>query len=386
MSPEPSTIRLGLILSDRSHYFRGILNGVLAHARKLGHIRFDFIENNFEDILAYEEPVRLDGLIAHPLSKREYTFFRRRGTAVVNISTRVPPTEIPPWVAHVVSDDTAIGQLGARQLAAMGLRDLAFFGNDDLHFSILRERGFREAFAEIEARSPAQAKPRYHCWRQGVRGFEDWLAGLPRPAGVMAAQDHYARTLMTAALESGARVPEDIAVIGVDHDPVLSELCPARLTSILPDVTRMGRVVLDTLVDIIDGRRTAGGTFLQVPPAGLHFAASAPRHHAADPAVAKALQHMQTHLAEPLDMASLAAAVGLSRRGLEYRFREQVGASPYQKLLEIRLLHARHLLTATSKTVTAIASECGFSNAREFCVRFRQKVGCTPGQFRAQDS
>jgi transcriptional regulator GlxA family with amidase domain len=93
---------------------------------------------------------------------------------------------------------------------------------------------------------------------------------------------------------------------------------------------------------------------------------------------------LEQHLGELISIDELARAVGLSRRSLEYRFRNQIGCAPYQKLLQMRLRKARELILTTNRTINSIALETGFSNQREFCVRFKQKEGCTPTDFREQ--
>lgn len=375
-------VHLGMIADVRNHYFREIVSGVLAQARHVGGVRFDYIEPSLAAVRAYPEPLRLRGVLAQPLEPGDYKYLHGKGIAVVNFSSRQSPDVLPSWVAHVLADDRAIGELAAKHFVSNGLRNLGFFGNDEIYYSAERAAGFRDWAAKHGGIQSAHIS----CWGHGAKapGIAGWLTGLPHPAGILAAQDHYARTLSEIALAAGLRIPEDISVIGVDADPVLSGLAPARLSSVRPDAGRLGAMALNRVIELVTSGKNPGARIVRVPPVGIHFDESAPRFTAGDPHVAKALRWLAAHRKENVSMDDLALAVGMSRRSLEYAFKTRLGASPYQKLIEMRLTRARELLEETNLPVINVAEEAGFSNQREFSVRFRAKVGLTPTAYRLQ--
>ena len=59
-----------------------------------------------------------------------------------------------------------------------------------------------------------------------------WLKSLEKPLGLMAANDARARHVLVACQAIGLRVPEDVAVLGVDNDEVICELTDPPLSSI----------------------------------------------------------------------------------------------------------------------------------------------------------
>ena len=63
---------------------------------------------------------------------------------------------------------------------------------------------------------------------------------LPRPAAVFAAYDIRARHVLEAARAAGLAVPADVAVIGVDDDPLLCETASPAITSIAMDTEDAG--------------------------------------------------------------------------------------------------------------------------------------------------
>ncbi len=117
------------------------------------------------------------------------------------------------------------------------------------------------------------------------------------------------------------------------------------------------------------------------PPAAPqpHRAASS----LADPRLRKAVLLAEQQLGDPPTVASLARAVGVSARQLERLFRAETGRSPRAFLIDERLRHARWLMTTTSRSLTAIAAETGFTDPAHFSRCYRQHFGASPSRDRA---
>ncbi|WP_337269977.1 GlxA family transcriptional regulator [Oryzifoliimicrobium ureilyticus] len=86
----------------------------------------------------------------------------------------------------------------------------------------------------------------------------------------------------------------------------------------------------------------------------------------------------------PIDQ--LAASVGLSRRQLERLFAKELGSTPAQVYMRLRLDRARQLLVQTRAPLIEIAMETGFDNASHFGRLFRKFYGETPARLRAASS
>lgn len=94
--------------------------------------------------------------------------------------------------------------------------------------------------------------------------------------------------------------------------------------------------------------------------------------------------HLLEHLAEPADVARLAALFRTSRRTLDRRFRAATGTSVTHWLLAQRVLHARRLLEATDLPVEEVARRSGFGSAVGLRPHFRAATGTSPSRYRAQ--
>ena len=86
---------------------------------------------------------------------------------------------------------------------------------------------------------------------------------------------------------------------------------------------------------------------------------------------------------EPLTIASLARAAGLSPAHFSREFRRAFGESPHQYLLTRRLERAAALLRTTDRPVTEICFAVGWSSVGSFTTSFRRVYGTTPVAYRA---
>ena len=84
------------------------------------------------------------------------------------------------------------------------------------------------------------------------------------------------------------------------------------------------------------------------------------------PGFARAMELMETHLEEVLDIGALCDAAGISRRQLERVFNRHFRVSPQRYYLDLRLQRAKSLLAYTDLPVVEIAVACGFGSAAHF--------------------
>ncbi len=103
-----------------------------------------------------------------------------------------------------------------------------------------------------------------------------------------------------------------------------------------------------------------------------------------------AVHRVQDHLAQHLDarhtLASLAAQVNLSPRGLSRAFTETIGITPLEYRQRLRLERAATLLAETDLPVEAVAARCGFHDGRHFRRLFKARYGMPPSATRRRSN
>ena len=108
--------------------------------------------------------------------------------------------------------------------------------------------------------------------------------------------------------------------------------------------------------------------------------------HQYSPLVHKAVSAIKSDLSAKLDLHSLAQKLHVSNVYLSSRFKQETGKTITAYILEKRMAHAMHLLSATNLQIQTIALHCGMVDAQYFSKLFKQHTGLTPTQFRRDNA
>ena len=96
----------------------------------------------------------------------------------------------------------------------------------------------------------------------------------------------------------------------------------------------------------------------------------------------RVLDYIDAHLDSEIELANLAQLLDMSQFHFSRLFKQSLGVSPYQYLLQQRLEKAKRLLKTTDRLIVDIAFDCGFSSHSHLSKTFRQFTGMTPKAFR----
>ena len=96
------------------------------------------------------------------------------------------------------------------------------------------------------------------------------------------------------------------------------------------------------------------------------------------------IDYIDTHLTEALGIDQLADRLGYAKYYLSNRFKKETGITVHNYIKFARLEQAKLLLETTNRRIDDIAESLGFSSRTVFDKAFKQSVGQTPAQYRAQ--
>lgn len=154
----------------------------------------------------------------------------------------------------------------------------------------------------------------------------------------------------------------------------------ARMTERLEYLlNRDGSLVLHRTVKVPlrdRGGQVIGSAGITVPQGGSR------EGFAAAPQLGRAVDRMRGKLDDPPSIGQLARLANLSVRQFERRFKQELGATPKQFLLQIRMEAACKALATTRSSIKQIAAATGFSGAGVFVTRFKSLLNLTPGEYR----
>ena len=361
---------------------RDILRGIARHAREQGPWSLYHAPRGLDESApTWLRRWRGDGIIARVTSPALARLLRDTGLPVVDVLGRVAGTPFP--LVHV--DNAAIGRMGFAHLAERGFRRFAYVGIAGENWSDQRRDAFlAEARAAGDApvvfASPAGARER-EPWEHRQERLAAWVRSLPRPVGVMVCSDQRGSDLLEACQRAGVPVPGDLAVVGVDNDEPLCEVCQPALSSICPDHQAVGFAAAARLAGLMTGG-ARGGPPHYVPPRRVVTRQSSDMLAVEDRAVAAALRRIRETACACPSVDEIARHAGTSRSVLQRRFRRLFGRSVHDQLLAERLKRATELVTGTGLPLAEIAERCGFRHQEYMGAVFRARLGRTPASMR----
>lgn len=289
----------------------------------------------------------------------------------------------------VVVDWTKVGALGARHLLERGYPQLAFYMKSRRPETLMMRDGFMDAarsaglkpiVLDRMADQPDIDENASTALNQ-VPWLATRLADLPRPVGVMAEDDRFAISLISACLSLDLSVPDDVAVLGADNDPRRVQLSPHPISSVDPNLFQVGYQAASLLDRLMEGRSAPEGPIV-IPPRGVVVRESTDTYAGVQPDVRAAYAYLRQHFREK-NCASLAAQHSSTpARTLQSRFKKATGRTLSQEITRLRLEHARHLLEQTQLKLTSVAHETGFASYAHFSGLFERTVGMKPSVYR----
>jgi len=376
-------LRVALIIETSSSYGRGILSG-LVRFRQTNREWSVFLEQRDLNtaLPAWLATWRGDGIIS-----RSTTGSLAQSLA----STNVPLIELTDRGSDfgftcVWSNDAAIGKMGAEHLIERGFRNFAFAGFDDEAWSQRRETAFCDAIREASLDLLPTYRTNWYSgdelqWDKRQSQIIDWLVSLPKPIAIMGCNDVRSQQIIDACSRARLLVPEQVAVLGVDDDSLVCQLCDPPLSSVTPNAELIGFRAAELLSEEMAGNRSTIRHHL-IDPVGVNQRQSTDTLAVDDPEVAKALSFIRDRACSGIGVEDVARYVGVSRSTLERKLRRYSNHSPQEHIRKTQIRQAQELLLKTELPIDHIASVCGYEHPEYLHVVFRRELKMTPGEFR----
>ena len=305
----------------------------------------------------------------------DHKAFRR--TPVVYMGSE--PTMTPKDAACVVHDAESVANAAARELISIGMKHFAFIGANGKGWSDRRKDAFTKAMklnghpvAAMDVH-PTSAS----VYDKDATRLRKWLLELPKPCGIMAADDEIAATAISICRLSGIDIPNDIAIVGVDDNESLCENAVPTLSSVRPDFRQGGRFAARLLARMMRGGRSAHReTVFGV--SGIVKRGSTRVFKRRDAEVSAALERIWAPDGVSLSPKDVLAGFSCSRRNAEIRFRQATGKSVLEEIVDARMSRAKTLLEGTTLSIPEIAAQCGYRYSTNFRDAFRAATGLNP--------
>ena len=365
---------IGLAIDTVGSYGREVIQGVMAFC----HLNPHWVISVDPKLWLYDGELEpdtwdVDGLIIQVHNDDLADRVRRSGTPTINVANMDAPTQQIPTI---VPDDRAVGKLAGDYLLSLGFKHFGFVAHGVYEFSKLRGDAYREVMAaaghtifEIDTK---------------VDDLKNWLPSLPKPIALFCCNDAWAHRVLTAARRCQLRVPDQVAVLGVDDDELLNTVGSLPMSSIAIPASKIGFEAARMLEAALNGTPIPMHTTL--PPISVVARATTKIANDQHPEVADALNFIRLNVSKALQVDDVADHLSISRRSLERRFQTALGRSVASEIRRAHVERAQQLLTNTGMSVEDIAIASGFANATMLGVHFRRYLNESPTAFRRRSS
>ena len=349
-------------------------------------IRIVSSEDTLCDLVAAENPAeRPDGIISSvPYSDRAKAAIAASDLPFVGIG--MSKDDIAARCGKsgfVLNDNDGIGRAAAGYFLGLGgFRSFAYVPDAlGRGWSQLRGDSFSAALS-------AAGK---NCETFGGDGddttaLSDFLAGLPRPAAVLAAWDGRAADVIRAAHAANLDIPGDVAVLGVDDDKLICEHSVPPLSSVKTDSEGMGEAAAKMMLAFLSGKARGVAKCVLCHVLGIAERQSTGSPAPAAAMIERALAFIREEAVNGIGPEDVARFLKISRRLLDLRFRQFESKSVARIIAERKMESVMRLLAESDATVKNVFKQSGFGDISHATKMFKKATGVSPEAWRAAHS
>lgn len=311
---------------------------------------------------------------AHTLQQGEAA--ARTPCHCVNVLNSLAATALPT----VSIDDRRAARLAFEHLQATGASwfgYLPFRAGPDNH---LRQAGFIEAAAEAGLGARAMVIESILSqdeWLEAIKKQGEIFLSLPKPMAILCFADWLGALAMHAAQLVGLRIPEDLAIMGIDDENHICEAVEPTLTSVATAQNRVGYEAAALAIALAEGGAKPSAPVL-ISPLGVIERRSTQLMAVEDEDVASALRYIRQQMEEegmPPRVPEVCKAVVVSRRGLDLKFVKHLGCTVSEQIERLKVRETLRLLEQTDLAPVAITARLGYSSVAHLSRVVRRETG-----------
>lgn len=377
-----------LLLDFAEEYSKSLLKGISKYSSEHGpwtYCRMPLYYREtigIEGIINWAKEWGADGIIGQLYNDMDIKLILESKIPVVAQDFKERFKELP----NITGAYRETGLMGASYFLQKGFKNFAFYGFNDIVWSRERAEGFEEKINSVgyKVHYFEHRKSRStDLWYYKSNSLSKWLVSLPKPIALMTCDDNQGLHITEACKQNKIRIPEEVAVLGVDNDVMLCDLSDPPLSSIAMDVEKGG---YDTakLMDYMIKNGFDSHYDIVVKPTQIITRQSTDIYATNDDHIASTLKYIHKNIEKNLQVDEVVKQVPLSRRTLEKRFLQITGFPIYKYISNLRIEKFAQKLLETDQTVFEIAMDLGLNDSKNIARQFKQVKGCNPVEYRKQ--
>lgn len=381
--------KIGVLIERQRAYGRSICSGISQFARQAGNLSLKMLE--WDDLSRPQGLSQFDGFIARILNEKMARRFMRTNKPVVDIFHE------REWagISSVDQHANSVAQLAVRHLIEHKFIRFGFCGFNGRHYSDAR----RDAFCHCLSLNHFNCQV-YDSPSSLLNDFDNliirrermsfnadnatllhWIKSLTKPVAVFCAHDLRAYQLIELCNQHGIRVPEEIAVLGVDNDELICNFVTPTLSSIDLNGETIGSTAAELIVRHLENPDLKP-TFITVRPSKIVERESTSIYPVDPPWLSDALIYIRRNVAQRISADDVFKHLNRSHTLVSNAFRKTLGTSVQKEIQNSRLVEAQRLIRTTTLPLREIATLSGFASLQYFSSSFSTEFGKPPSAFR----
>jgi LacI family transcriptional regulator, galactose operon repressor len=379
------SFRIALLIDTSTSWGSRLITGINRFAHEVGNWLIHVEPRGRYDRFRIPQGWDGDGIIARINRKEMAEEIISAGIPAVNVSWYLLQAD---RVVQCTVDEHETGRMAAAYFLANGFQRYAYCGP-------LRQLSYPDRFADSFSEKLSREGHSCHvcptsrydqqtiAWDAHRARLVEWLQDLPKPIAILCWSAARGRQVTEACHYAKIRVPGDVAVLGGDHDELMSNISNPPLSTIDQPAEQIGHEAASLLNQMMHGQQPIQRLTL-FPPTRICVRHSTDTLAIEDELVRNCLRliRQQAHLG--IHVGDVVAELAVARRALEQRFVRLIGHTPAAEIRRVRIEAAKRLLVETNRSMAEIAQQAGFGNQDQFSRNFRHGVGLSPSQFRRQ--
>ena len=330
---------------------------------------------------------RYDGIIARIADERLAARITESGRPTVDVFCQTPHAGL----ASVDSDHQRIGIIAKEFFRSRGFANFAYCGFPGTAFSDAREKAYSDdaTFIYSPRKRHLPDESQFYNERvdriQDARSLSRWLKTLPKPIAVFCCNDLRAIQLQRVAIDNGLRVPEDLAILGVDNDTIACSFAEVPISSINPNSFEIGQAAARILATMLAKRPVLRHHKPHyVKPGEITERTSTEFMPINPPWLGQVLMHIEKNMRRPIPASEIFNLAERSSTFVENVFKEKLGMPVQAYITSVKMREAKRLIADPNQRISEIGYACGFSSPQYFCRTFTATFGMNPKAYRAR--
>lgn len=324
--------------------------------------------------------IKVDGIITRNSPQADKLV--KKGIPIISV---LHYTTTKKNIPIVKTDGNKISQTALEHFVGLGYMNFGYCGFDEFEWSRERYKYFESAAnsAGYEVCSYSGISTNeYSDWKKDQKKLAEWLKNLPKPIGIMACNDDRGRQVLEACKLANLKVPEDVAVLGVDNDELVCEMSDPPLSSIALNTETVGFETAEILDKLMHKKKVQTSEIL-VRPTHVVARKSTDIIAVNDQEVIKALKYIYANISSKLSVNDIVKVTVLGRRSLECRFKKYLGRTIMEEVRRKRAELITKYLVETELSISEICRSIDYSDISHISRYFKKIKGVGLKDFRS---